>query len=195
MCVPFQRILHILCPLIITLDSWNLLVPTFVFNDYLRRVFCSNKDRDCHWKSFARNLAAQSAVNVSFSIPCLLTGLCQHTFGYWYQGGTTCPSIGFVCALDYAKNNNIKVGERQFNCLVDVYKKTLRSDGIAGLYRGFNTACVGKIVFGGLYFGMTNSLIKPVVLNSESPQVGSNILNSKQLQAQLFSTSSSRLWE
>ncbi|KAI3706377.1 hypothetical protein L6452_24071 [Arctium lappa] len=47
--------------------------------------------------------------------------------------------------------------------LVDVYKKTLASDGIAGPYRGFNISCVGIIVYRGLYFGMYDSL-KPVLL-------------------------------
>ncbi|KAJ6289658.1 hypothetical protein OIU78_025559 [Salix suchowensis] len=56
-----------------------------------------------------------------------------------------------------------KGGERQFNGLVDVYKKTLQSDGVAGLYRGFNISCVGIIVYRGLYFGMYDSL-KPVIL-------------------------------
>ncbi|CAM8955174.1 unnamed protein product [Rhodiola kirilowii] len=38
-----------------------------------------------------------------------------------------------------------KGGERPFNGLVDVYRKTLQSDGVAGagLYRGFNISCVG----------------------------------------------------
>ncbi|ESQ41294.1 hypothetical protein EUTSA_v10013800mg [Eutrema salsugineum] len=53
-------------------------------------------------------------------------------------------------------------GERQFNGLVDVYKKTLKSDGIAGLYRGFNISCVGIIVYRGLYFGLYDSL-KPLL--------------------------------
>ncbi|KAE8672182.1 ADP,ATP carrier protein 1 [Hibiscus syriacus] len=56
-----------------------------------------------------------------------------------------------------------KGGERQFDGLVDVYRKTLKSDGIAGLYRGFNISCVGIIVYRGLYFGMYDSL-KPVLL-------------------------------
>jgi solute carrier family 25 (adenine nucleotide translocator) protein 4/5/6/31 len=51
----------------------------------------------------------------------------------------------------------------QFNGLVDVYKKTIASDGVAGLYRGFVISCVGIIVYRGLYFGMYDSL-KPVVL-------------------------------
>jgi hypothetical protein len=30
---------------------------------------------------------------------------------------------------------------------IDVYRKTLASDGIAGLYRGFSVSCVGIIVY------------------------------------------------
>ncbi|GMH07253.1 hypothetical protein Nepgr_009093 [Nepenthes gracilis] len=56
-----------------------------------------------------------------------------------------------------------KGGERQFNGLIDVYRKTLASDGMAGLYRGFGISCIGIIVYRGLYFGMYDSL-KPVVL-------------------------------
>jgi solute carrier family 25 (mitochondrial adenine nucleotide translocator), member 4/5/6/31 len=51
-----------------------------------------------------------------------------------------------------------KGGERQFNGLVDVYRKTLASDGIVGLYRGFVISCVGIVVYRGLYFGMYDSL-------------------------------------
>merc|ERR1712113_7887 len=54
-------------------------------------------------------------------------------------------------------------GDRQFNGLVDVYRKTLASDGIAGLYRGFMPSVTGIIVYRGLYFGLYDS-IKPVVL-------------------------------
>jgi len=54
-------------------------------------------------------------------------------------------------------------GERQFNGLIDVYKKTLASDGVRGLYRGFGPSVLGIIVYRGLYFGVYDSL-KPVVL-------------------------------
>ncbi len=43
-----------------------------------------------------------------------------------------------------------KGGQRQFSGLVDVYKKTLASDGIAGLYRGFVPSVVGICVYRGL---------------------------------------------
>ena len=71
----------------------------------------------------------------------------------------------FVYSLDYARTrlaNDAKSsksgGTRQFNGLVDVYKKTLASDGIAGLYRGFVPSVVGIIVYRGLYFGVYDSL-------------------------------------
>merc|ERR1711963_1240257 len=40
-----------------------------------------------------------------------------------------------------------KGGERQFNGLIDVYVKTLKSDGIQGLYRGFTISAVGIFIY------------------------------------------------
>jgi len=75
-----------------------------------------------------------------------------------------------VYSLDYARTrlandakNSKTGGDRQFNGLVDVYKKTLASDGILGLYRGFGPSVLGIVVYRGLYFGMYDS-IKPVLL-------------------------------
>ncbi len=116
----------------------------FAFKDYFKSLFNFKKDKDGYWKWFAGNLASGGAAGAS--------------------------SLLFVYSLDYARTrlaNDSKAakkgGERQFNGLVDVYKKTLKSDGLAGLYRGFNISCVGIIVYRGLYFGMYDSL-KPVVL-------------------------------
>jgi len=116
----------------------------FAFKDQFKRMFGFNKDRDGYWKWFAGNLASGGAA-----------GAC---------------SLAFVYSLDYARtrlaNDNKaskKGGERQFTGLVDVYSKTLKSDGIAGLYRGFVISCVGIVVYRGLYFGMYDSL-KPVLL-------------------------------
>ena len=74
-------------------------------------------------------------------------------------------------SLDYARTrlaNDAKSvkkagGERQFNGLIDVYKKTLKSDGIVGLYRGFGPSVLGIVVYRGLYFGVYDS-VKPLVL-------------------------------
>jgi len=85
-------------------------------------------------------------------------------------------SLCFVYSLDYARTrlaNDTKSakkghgGERQFNGLFDVYKKTMASDGIAGLYRGFVISCVGIVVYRGCYFGFYDTL-KPVVLGEDA---------------------------
>lgn len=81
-------------------------------------------------------------------------------------------SLTFVYSLDYARTRlandaKTKDGTRQFNGLVDVYRKTLKSDGIGGLYRGFVISCVGIFVYRGLYFGLYDSL-KPIVLGEDA---------------------------
>ncbi|KAF5756693.1 putative mitochondrial carrier protein [Helianthus annuus] len=120
----------------------------FAFKDYFKKLFDFRKDRDGYWKWFGGNLASGGAAGAS--------------------------SLFFVYSLDYARTrlaNDAKAakkggGGREFNGLVDVYKKTLKTDGIAGLYRGFNISCVGIIVYRGLYFGLYDS-IKPVLLTGK----------------------------
>ena len=75
----------------------------------------------------------------------------------------------FVYSLDYARtrlSNDLKSakkgGQKQFTGLIDVYKKTIATDGLAGLYRGFVISCVGIIIYRGLYFGTYDS-IKPLL--------------------------------
>ena len=113
----------------------------FSFKDYFKRLFGKDKKRDGYWIWFAGNLASGGAAGSA--------------------------SLTFVYSLDYARtrlSNDLKSakkgGEKQFNGLIDVYKKTLASDGIAGLYRGFVISCVGIVIYRGLYFGVYDS-IKP----------------------------------
>jgi len=116
----------------------------FAFKDSFKRMFGFNKDKDGYWKWFGGNLASGGLAGAA--------------------------SLTLVYSLDYARtrlaNDNKAAkkggGERQFNGLVDVYRKTLATDGVAGLYRGFNISCVGIIVYRGLYFGMYDS-IKPLL--------------------------------
>jgi len=93
-------------------------------------------------------------------------------------------SLCFVYSLDYARTrlaNDTKSakkgggGERQFNGLLDVYKKTIASDGVAGLYRGFVISCVGIIVYRGCYFGFYDTL-KPILLGDDAGVVLSFVL-------------------
>lgn len=76
-------------------------------------------------------------------------------------------SLFFVYSLDYARTrlaNDMKSskkggGERQFNGLWDVYKKTLASDGLPGLYRGFVISFVGIFIYRGFYFGLYDTIM------------------------------------
>jgi len=116
----------------------------FAFKDYFKRMFGFSQQKDGYLKYFAGNLASGG------------------------MAGAT--SLVFVYSLDYARTrlaNDAKAakkgGSRQFDGLIDVYRKTIASDGFVGLYRGFVISCVGIVVYRGLYFGLFDS-IKPVVL-------------------------------
>merc|ERR1712200_72604 len=66
-------------------------------------------------------------------------------------------------------------GERQFNGLIDVYVKTLKSDGIQGIYRGFTISAVGIFIYRGMYFGMFDTL-KPMPLEGNDSSVVASFL-------------------
>ncbi|CAI4952427.1 AVN_HP_G0054740.mRNA.1.CDS.1 [Saccharomyces cerevisiae] len=115
----------------------------FAFKDKIKAMFGFKKEEG-YAKWFAGNLASGGAAGAL--------------------------SLLFVYSLDYARTrlaadskSSKKGGARQFNGLIDVYKKTLKSDGVAGLYRGFLPSVVGIVVYRGLYFGMYDSL-KPLLL-------------------------------
>lgn len=89
-------------------------------------------------------------------------------------------SLTLVYSLDFARTRLAndakgKGGERQFNGLVDVYAKTLKSDGIQGLYRGFTISCVGIFIYRGMYFGLYDSL-KPILLGADASVLMSFLL-------------------
>jgi len=111
----------------------------FAFKDQIKRMF-NYKEKDGKWVFFAANVAS--------------------------GGLAGALSLTFVYHLDYARTrlandakSSKKGGERQFNGLVDVYRKTVKSDGFVGLYRGYVISCVGIIVYRGLYFGMFDTLM------------------------------------
>jgi len=78
-------------------------------------------------------------------------------------------ALAFVYPLDYGRTrlaSDVKSSHegkpRQFNGLMDVYRKTLQHDGPRGLYRGFLISVVGTGLYRGIYFGMYDTL-KPLV--------------------------------
>jgi len=117
----------------------------FAFKDTIKAIFKTSKDAPQYMK-FGTNI---------------LSG-----------GFAGSLSLTFVYSLDYARTRLAndakgKGGERQFNGLIDVYVKTLKSDGIQGLYRGFTISCVGIFIYRGMYFGLYDSL-KPILLGEDA---------------------------
>jgi len=81
-------------------------------------------------------------------------------------------SLTVVYSLDFARTKLAndakgKGGERQYSGLVDVYRKTIATDGVAGLYRGFVISAVGIFIYRGFYFGLYDTL-KPILLGDDA---------------------------
>ena len=119
----------------------------FAFKDKIKVIFKQNKN-DGYMINFTKNIASGGAAGAL--------------------------SLCFVYSLDYARTklandlkSSSKGGEREYNGLIDVYRKTLQTDGIVGLYRGFVISCVGIVVYRGCYFGFYDSL-KPILLGDDA---------------------------
>jgi len=117
----------------------------FAFKDTIKAMFATPKDAS-NGRKFATNIAS--------------------------GGFAGTMSLLFVYSLDYARtrlanDSKGKGGERQFNGLIDVYVKTLKTDGIQGLYRGFTISAVGIFIYRGMYFGLYDTL-KPMVLGKDA---------------------------
>jgi len=117
----------------------------FAFKDTVKALFKTSKDAPNYVK-FATNIAS---------------GGCAGSM-----------SLAFVYSLDYcrtrlANDAKTKTGTRQYNGMIDVYVKTIKSDGIQGLYRGFVISCVGIFIYRGMYFGLYDSL-KPILLGDNA---------------------------
>ncbi|CAG2114111.1 unnamed protein product [Medioppia subpectinata] len=105
----------------------------FAFKDKYKQVFLGGVDKKTQfWRYFMGNLASGGAAGA--------TSLC------------------FVYPLDFARTRlGADVGrsgaERQFKGLGDCLVKVFKSDGIIGLYRGFNVSVQGIIIYRAAYFG------------------------------------------
>jgi len=127
----------------------------------------------------ALNFAFKDAIKVAFATPKDASNAKKFTMNILSGGMAGTCSLLFVYSLDYARTRLAndakgKGGERQFNGLIDVYTKTLKSDGIQGLYRGFAISAVGIFIYRGMYFGMFDTL-KPLLLG-ENANVGLSFL-------------------
>ncbi|EOB00663.1 ADP/ATP translocase 2, partial [Anas platyrhynchos] len=106
----------------------------FAFKDKYKQIFLGGVDkRTQFWRYFAGNLASGGAAGA--------TSLC------------------FVYPLDFARTRLAadvgKAGaDREFSGLGDCLVKIFRSDGLRGLYQGFNVSVQGIIIYRAAYFGI-----------------------------------------
>jgi len=86
-------------------------------------------------------------------------------------GAAGATSLIFVYPLDFARTRlAADVGKkegRQFTGLVDCIKQIAKSDGAAGLYRGFGVSVFGIVAYRGFYFGGYDTL-KRTLLRQDS---------------------------
>jgi len=100
-------------------------------------------------------------------------------FNLWVAGNVASGAAAgatssiFVYSLDYVRTRLAadgrsvsKGGTRQYSGLIDVYKQTLKTDGIIGLYRGFIANLLGIVVYRGLYFGSYDTIRDTVLQGS-----------------------------
>jgi len=128
----------------------------FAFKDKIKAFFKASKT-DSYPQQFAKNIASGGAAGAL--------------------------SLLFVYSLDFARTRLAAdtkaagkgAAARQYSGLADVYKQTLASDGIQGLYRGFVISCVGIVVYRGCYFGFYDSL-KPILLGDDSGMLANFLL-------------------
>ncbi|XP_041359214.1 ADP,ATP carrier protein 3, mitochondrial-like isoform X2 [Gigantopelta aegis] len=125
----------------------------FAFKDKIKIIFKASS-KDSHGMKFSKNVFS-GAIAGALSLP-------------------------FVYSLDYVRTrmaNDTKAigGDRQFKGLIDVYRKTLKSDGIIGLHRGFVISCFAMFIYRGWYFGFYDTL-KPIVLGENASVILSFLL-------------------
>ncbi|ODN02878.1 ADP,ATP carrier protein [Orchesella cincta] len=111
----------------------------FAFKDKFKQIFLKGVDKKTQfWRYFAGNLASGGAAGAS--------------------------SLCFVYPLDYARTRlAADIGKdkksagagatREFNGMGDCIKKTIKADGILGLYRGFGVSVQGIIIYRACFFG------------------------------------------
>lgn len=128
----------------------------------------------------ALNFAFKDAIKAIFATPKGASEGRKFATNIASGGFAGTLSLLFVYSLDYARTRLAndakgKGGERQFNGLVDVYVKTLKSDGIQGLYRGFSISAVGIFIYRGMYFGLFDTL-KPILIGKDGNVMASFLL-------------------
>merc|ERR1711863_144874 len=132
------------------------------------------------WRGNLANVLRYFPIKALFSTPKDASNATKFATNIASGGAAGTMSLLFVYSLDFARTRLAndakgKGGERQFNGLIDVYVKTLKSDGIQGLYRGFTISAVGIFIYRGMYFGLFDTL-KPILIGGKDSSVAASFI-------------------
>ena len=125
------------------------LATSFTLKEYLRPVFqISDSKKKNTAASLVENFAAGG-----------VAGVVAHSIFY--------PLDSSHIRLKTDKYYVKMMGEPQrYSNLADACKKTMATEGVGGLYKGFLSSCLGMFVFRGLFFGLYDTL-KPLVYDDD----------------------------
>lgn len=119
----------------------------FAFNDFFKRLFNRKKEVNGSISWISANFASGGLAG---SVSALL----NYTLEF--------PKFKLLNDLN---NTTKKGGTQNYSGFLDVYRKTIASEGITGIYRGFGISCLGVFVYRAFYFGLYDS-IKPLLPTS-----------------------------
>jgi len=79
------------------------------------------------------------------------------------SGGLSGAAANTICyPFDFARTrlaSDVGAGKKQFNGIVDCIMKTLKSQGLVGLYRGWAVTCAGAFVYRGGQLGLFSQIM------------------------------------
>lgn len=108
----------------------------------------------------AMNFAFKEKYQRMFVRPREQVGFAKWFAGYLAAGGAagaTALTVSYPLEYTYtrlAADTGGATGQRQYTGIADCIKKTLKSDGIRGIYRGYGPSVAGIIVYRAGYFGL-----------------------------------------
>jgi solute carrier family 25 (mitochondrial adenine nucleotide translocator), member 4/5/6/31 len=115
---------------------------TRIRKNFYAKTFPYNKSNASFWKGLLSNVIYGSAAAASTQF--------------------------FVYPIEYVRTrltNDIQVvkegRKRQFEGIIDCWRKTIAWDGIRGVYRGFVVSCAFTMIYRGIYFGLNDSISSP----------------------------------
>lgn len=116
-------------------DAWS-----FALKDYFKNFLAYDKKKVGYWKWFYGNFAsggASGAIYILFKYPI---------------------DKAKIRLMNDKRNARISGRQKQFSGILDVWKQSLKNEGILSLYKGFAKPFVVRVIYNGFYFGLFDTM-------------------------------------